>query len=179
MNNVSGIPTDIILKNMPFHTFDVSVSYLHQLLEQTVEIFSLQDLTTIMDILNKWDRINNRNNSFIISAFISTLAFDGNNKSYFKKIDYTDLIKNELISLKFDIDKRLQHKAKYNNQMDAEEDDLTSYFEFRTTLHTVLSIMVTSRTHLYNYLEKTIDFTYFVHLGVCSIVTIDQIRRPK
>ena len=163
-SNICGIPTEIQIKNMAFPTFEQATQYLLVMCGQVLEAFSLENETELMPILEKWDQLNRRENSFFISSFIATLAFDPNTKTYFKKLEYKDLITNELKALQFDLDKR-DRKNKNETEMEG-EDDLTTYFELRTTLQTLLSLMTSSKNHVYDYLEKTLDFVYFVHVGV-------------
>ncbi len=163
-SNICGIPTEIQIKNMTFPTFDQATQYLLLMCNQVLESFSLEEETELMPMLENWDQVNRRENSFFISSFIATLALDSKNKTYFKKLEYKDLIVSEMKVLDFDLDKR-DKKNKSDANLEAES-DLTNYFEMSIAIQTLLSVMTTSKNHVFDYLEKTYDFVYFVHLGV-------------
>jgi hypothetical protein len=162
--NICGIPTEIQIKNMAFPTFEQATQYLLVQCGQVLDAFTLESESELMPMLERWDQINRRENSFFISSFIATLAFDPSSKSYFKKLEYKELIANEMKVLQFELDKR-DKKNKTEADIDGES-DLTTYFDLSTTIQTLLSLMTSSKNHLYDYLDKTLDYVYFVHLGV-------------
>ena len=174
--NICGIPTEIQIKNMPFPTFEQATQYMLLQCNQILDAFTLENESELMPMLERWDQINRRENSFFISSFIATIAFDPSNKSYFKKLEYKELISNELKVLQFEVDKR-DKKHKSEADMDGET-DLTAYFDLSTTIQALLSLMTSSKNHLYDYLEKTLDYVYFVHLGVL-LCHSDKTRRPE
>lgn len=156
---------DVQVRNVQLPKVDVAIEGLKRDLQQIVQTYELTDIADWETLLEKWDAINARDNSFLVSAHFVTAAFEEGQTTYFRKFNLKDMIKNELKLLKYDITDRPKPKKKGDNDPDDDSQDLVNYFELSATLQQTLCYMSTNRQGLYDYFEKVYDFVYFVHVG--------------
>lgn len=160
-----GIPIDIQVRNFNLPTFEKSLEGLKKDLESIVAAYDLQDLTDWESIFEKWDAINQRDNSFLVSAHLVSAAFEENVQTYFRKPLFKELIKNELKLMKYDFDDRAKSKKKGEADTEEEIQEINSYFDFCTVIQAALTYMATNRSMLFEHLNKTYDFVFAVHTG--------------
>ena len=125
---------DVQVRNVQLPEVDVAIEGLKRDLQQIVQTYELTDIADWETLLEKWDAINARDNSFLVSAHFVTAAFEEGQTTYFRKFNLKDMIKNELKLLKYDIADRPKPKKKGDNDPDDDSQDLVNYFELSATL---------------------------------------------
>lgn len=167
-SNIVGVPIDIQIRNVKFMALNESIEFLRQMFDNMLNAYTLREFEDFSELLNKWDLVNQRDNSFFVSTHLALCALDPSTKDYFGYLPYKEIVKKNLGFYQYNFESDLTA-----NKKDKQEaiDDLTTYLDFNTSIQQLLSSMASSRPHLYNFLEKCIDFVYFVHLGVRCLLT--------
>lgn len=161
--NIVGIAIDVQVRNHDFPTLDKSIEGLKNTFEAMVNNYELANVDSSLDLLQKWDKLNTKDNNFLIGAHIVTTAFDETYETYFRKLELKDFIVDELKHYKYDWVSKIEH-AKKNKDYNPE--DVNSYLDCFKGLRCILVTMATNRSCLFSLLEKFVDFLYFVHMGV-------------
>lgn len=159
--NMCSVPIDIQIRQMTMKNLEESFEYFENILNQIVATVNLGNLTDIIDIFESWDLINKQGNSFLMTAIYAIIGLDPSGKKYFRSKNYESIIKANLLKYKYDFDQAFN----LLKPDEAESRDYRTFLEFSETFQNTLAIMSSSRPHLYNYLESSIDFIYFLYLG--------------
>lgn len=161
--NIVGIAIDVQVRTQDFPSFDKTVEGIKNTLEAMLGNYELASVASALDLMQKWDRLNSRDNNFLVSSHVVTTAFDESNETYFKKIELKDFIVDELKHYKYDWVAKIEN-AKKNKETNL--DDVNAYLDCFKGLRSILVTMATNRSALFTLLEKFVDFLYFVHIGV-------------
>lgn len=164
-DNIGGIAVDVQVRTIEFPSVDQSIDSFRLELDSILANYDLQNISSAIDLLKKWNDVNTRDNSFWVSCHLVSTAFEDGPETYFKKIEFKDLIVEELKHLKYDWNEKLE-MAKKNNSINI--DDVSTYLDCFQSLRHVLMAMSTNRANFFAMLNKNIDFIYFVHNGVIS-----------
>lgn len=162
-SNILGIAIDVQVRTLEFPLFDKSVEGLKSTFEALVSNYELANVDSALDLLQKWDKLNSKENNFFVGAHIVTTAFDETYETYFRKLELKDFIVEELKHYKYDWVAKIEN-AKKNKETNLE--DVNSYLDCFKGLRCILVTMATNRSGLFSLLEKFVDFLYFVHMGV-------------
>lgn len=154
-SNISGILGDIQIRDEKLPSLGSSVDSYIRTLSQLLAALELRKLNDLMEIVHKFSEINQRHNNFLVSAFINMVCFLYKPSTFCGTVSFEDLIKQEIFKLKA----KLPTKA---------NEELEDFYDYAKTIQLTLSYMSTNTTSFYNFLEKNIDFVYFLHVGVIS-----------
>lgn len=163
--NICGIAIDVQVRSQDFPKLDTSIDSLKNTFETMLSNYELMNVSSALDLLQKWDQLNTKDNTFLVSSHIVTTAFDENNETYFRKLEMKDFIVEELKHYKYDWISKID-QAKKTKAVNME--DVNTYLDCFRAIRSILVTMATNRSCLFTLLEKFVDFVYFVHIGVIS-----------
>jgi hypothetical protein len=164
-SNILGIAIDVQVRTQGFPTLEKSIENIKTTFESMLSNYELVNVTSALDLLQKWDHLNSKDNNFLGSAHAVTTAFDEDNETYFRKLEMKSFIIDELKHYKYDWVAKIEHAKKTK---DLNLDDVNSYLDCFKGIRSILVTMATNRSCLFSLLEKFVDFLYFVHVGVSS-----------
>lgn len=162
-SNICGIAIDVQVRSLDFPTLETSVEGIKSTFEAMISNYDLMNVNSALDLLQKWDTLNRKDNNFLLSAHLVTTAFNEDNETYFRKLEMKDFIVDELKHYKYDWVAKIDHAKKKG---DTNLDDVNTYLDCFKGIRSILVTMATNRSCLFSLLEKFVDFVYFVHIGV-------------
>jgi hypothetical protein len=160
-NYMVGIPADIQVREFVFKPIEDTCNSLSKYFKDILQNLEVEDLNDVGSILDKWDELNKRDNSFLVASHLVHSAFNLTAKEYFSKLEFKEIVFNELKMYKYDLEKRMQKVANQD-----ELNDINTYLEFGVSLQALLTVMATNKSNLLNYINKNSDMVYLIHIGV-------------
>lgn len=164
-NYLVGVPADIQVRAFDFKPIAESCDTLGKYFRDMLHNLDAEDLNDTVSILEKWDELNKRDNSFLVASHLVHTAFNRTATEYFGKLGFRDLLLRELKLYKYDLEKRIQKAVKGTDNQD-ELNDINSFLEFGVSLQSLLTVMATNKSNLLNYINKNSDMIYLIHIGV-------------